>query len=122
MKLIHKRMLIANVAANWKNQYCARNPLVLKNGGWMQGGLDYEGIYNRLVALPSKATEEQVTAIIGNGGWTRNVCDQCKRDVEIVVEVGQEPDYESATARLCAQCLQDALALISAEVKEGVSI
>jgi hypothetical protein len=109
VKLVHKRALIANVAANWKAQYYTKN-------GWSVGGLEKEGIYNRLRTLPPNATEEQVTAIIGNQSWTRNACDQCKRDTEVVVEVGQAPDYDSATARLCVQCLQSALELISADV------
>lgn len=39
-------------------------------------------------------------------------CHECERDVEEVVEVGEEPDYESHTARLCGQCLLKTLTLL----------
>lgn len=41
-------------------------------------------------------------------------CDECKKSVPVVVEVGEEPDYESATATICIGCLQAAVKLADA--------
>ena len=66
-------------------------------------------VYRALVALGPTPTREQVDAAIGNASWTSTKCDHCgARDVP-VVELGQEPDYESATADVCAECLREAL-------------
>lgn len=56
-------------------------------------------------------TEEHVERIIGNNTWTRNVCDECGNDSEITVQLGEEPDYDSATAKICQECLKKALSL-----------
>lgn len=43
-------------------------------------------------------------------------CMGCGREVASVVQVGEEPDYESATTDLCRDCLIEALAaLVAAE-------
>jgi hypothetical protein len=36
-------------------------------------------------------------------------CDECKGTFGQVIEVGEEPDYESKTCSLCLQCLFNAL-------------
>jgi hypothetical protein len=56
-------------------------------------------------------TEADVAAAIGNDSWTSNRCDECGRDNEVVVTVGEPPDYESRTASLCPECLAKALQL-----------
>jgi len=38
-------------------------------------------------------------------------CHECDARVD-VVQVGQEPDYESATANVCLVCLKKAVALL----------
>lgn len=40
-------------------------------------------------------------------------CHACDEQVAVAVYVGEEPDYESATARLCEKCLREALAVIT---------
>lgn len=106
MNIITKRMLINRVAEHWKQQYHTD-----KWGGY-QG--DSEHIYNLLKALPQDATEEDVEKIIDNKSWTRNVCDECKEDCQIVIEVGEPRDYESSTACLCPGCLAKAVNMINA--------
>jgi len=39
-------------------------------------------------------------------------CDECKKYYNNVVELGEEPDYDSATARICGECLRKAAALL----------
>jgi hypothetical protein len=108
MKLINERTEIANVAARWKEQYFRR-------GEWGTVLLgNAEVIHRNLLALPPDATAKDVHAIIGNTSWAGpQSCHECGReDVDAVVQVGQQPDYESSTADICLPCLRKAVALI----------
>jgi len=107
MKLITARDLIRRVADNWEQQYRASMDTRL------HGGESKRDILNRLRALdPETATAADVTAIIGNPSWTELRCDECEAVSETVVEVGQPPDYERATARLCPACVAKARGLL----------
>ena len=69
-----------------------------------------------LMALDQEtATVAEVAEIIGNSFWVceRTYCDECGLKVLEVVEMGEPPDYESATARLCRDCLRAALRLLT---------
>lgn len=107
MKLITSRDLIRKVPERWKAQYC--------NGGQWGNTLvsgSTKAVYEALVALDLEtATADQVAAIIGNESWSRNMCNECGQNVDAVVEIGQPPDYESATAYACGPCLYKATAL-----------
>lgn len=104
MRVIRKIDMIANVAESFKTQYFVRGK------GWKQFDWDTEATYEQLKALPRNATEEEVISILNNS-WTQNLCNECAQDVEIVIEVGQEEDYESSTAWICLECLEKALVL-----------
>jgi hypothetical protein len=99
-KAISARVLIRGVAAAWRRQYPR----------------DFERIHERLCAIDVEtATAADVEAIIGNRSWTIVPrCHGCGLGAELVVEVGEEPDYESSTATLCESCLRDALATLEA--------
>lgn len=57
----------------------------------------------------------EINRLVGNGSWTDLVCDECTtRRLGEVVEVGDPPDYESSTARLCLPCLRKALGMEAA--------
>jgi hypothetical protein len=102
--LVTKRDLIKNVANRWREQYPEVNSG--KHSRFVQ-------TYRDLLALDlGTCTADEVDAVIGNSSWTRNECQSCGDDVDAAVIVGQEPDYESATARLCKSCLQAALDLL----------
>ena len=60
-----------------------------------------------LAALDAETVDRAVVdEIIGNESWARLRCDECDdHDVSAVIEVGGEPDYESATVRLCFPCV-----------------
>ena len=51
-------------------------------------------------------------------GWPLDdfgpLCDGCHQNVIATVEVGEEPDYESATARLCLTCVDAARSALAA--------
>lgn len=97
--LITQRDLIRGLPEKWRRQY--------PDGGYY-GRKDVQG---KLDALNCEtATVEDVAAIIGNTSWTDIHCDACDESVPWIVRVGQEPDYESATAHLCGKCLADACA------------
>jgi hypothetical protein len=99
VKLITKSEKIKNIVEAWSLQYGMVPP--------------DDDKYQILQKLKGKkpTTEKEIAEIIGNVSWTRNSCDQCKKDCDLLVELGQELDYESATARICKKCLSDALSL-----------
>jgi len=99
MKLLTKRGLIQDILGRWKEQYPT-----------LHG--DKAKIYLKLLALDlDTATEQEVEAVIGNGSWTRMICDECSEEVETLVVVGEEPGYESRTACICPDCLKKATKL-----------
>ena len=121
MRVITKSWLIADVANQWKNQYFTRGR------GWLTYRGEARVTWQRLKELPPTATEDDVAAIIGNRSWTRSECDECGEDVQILVQLGEEPNWESATAEICVSCLRKALAQVDATVtssmqKEGLCL
>ena len=55
---------------------------------------------------------DAIDAIIGNDSWPTIRCDEC-RAYASVVQLGQEPDYDTSTACICESCLKKALQLFS---------
>jgi hypothetical protein len=101
MELITERDLIRNVVKAWRKQYpkgCSvRNDKIL----YKLECLDRES-----------ATSKDVEKIIGNNSWTSIRCNECYEYTDAAVQLGEEPDYESATAMVCKNCLLKAIALI----------
>jgi hypothetical protein len=93
-------MLASSTAAKWADRY--------SDNSWGQDKLD---ILKRLLALESNPEPDQVDSIIGNASWTATKCDECGTQGIEVVELGEEPDYESSTACICKDCLRRALSL-----------
>jgi hypothetical protein len=60
----------------------------------------------------------EVNAVLGcNESFRRRPeCNECGKSVDCVVQVGEEPDYESRTAYICEACLLKACALIRQEL------
>ena len=105
MKLITRRSRTMEVVDDWRRQY--------EDG---QYGQDKLTILLRLAALNlSTVDPDEVDDIIGNDNWTSpGDCTDCgAEDLAAVVQLGQEPDYESATANVCADCLRKALDLVT---------
>lgn len=112
MHIITQRMLIQGVAKRWHQQYAPFSngspPLFSARKG-LGTSLTKEGIYQHLEALDKEtASAADVANIIGNESWTRMTCDECKSDVDWLLEVGAERDYESSTACLCKECVAKA--------------
>lgn len=109
MRLINERENVRGVAERWKAQY-------FRSGTWARLDIGRaEKIYHDLAALdPETATARDVAAIIGNSSWAGpGDCNECGQSRNVLVELGQEPDYESATDRICEDCLRKALALVT---------
>lgn len=107
MKVTTQRQKIQSVAERWRKQYpverCESQP-------------DKAVIYEKLCALDlNTCSADEVNKIIGNSSWTRfDGCHECGNEEKQTVMLGQEPDYESYTAWICADCLRKALKLIEA--------
>ncbi len=101
MKLHTIRTRVRGVARAWHQQYGATP------------APDKAEIGRRLDALEANATAKEVEDIIGNDTWTTLDCDECKRKVAAVVEIG-DPSRDSYERRdVCKKCLRTALRLMS---------
>jgi hypothetical protein len=100
MIVITQRSLIRDVAKRWKLQY--RDA---------RSGTDKIEVGRKLAMLDGEtASADAVNAIIGNSSWTQvPKCDECGASREVVVQLGEEPDYESHTACICVECLRKAV-------------
>ena len=101
MRLITKQEKIKNIVKTWTSQYPK----------------DKKDITLKLIQA-NPTTEDEIAEIIGNRSWTDNYCDECGKDSDVLIEVGQEPDYESATAYICPNCLQKAIEIYNT-IKES---
>lgn len=102
MKLITERDLIRSVPSLWLRHYGAEDEEE-----------DKKLIGQKLNMLDTNTcSAEDIYNIIGNRSWTRQTCSECSRDVSAVVRVGEEPDYESATAYLCLDCAEKVIVLL----------
>ncbi len=96
MELITKKQKIDGVYRRWMNQY--------------PNDKDGKGV--QLLKEKPK-TEEHVCRIIGNNSWTDNHCSQCNDDVDKLVHVGDNMEYDGENARICLKCLTEATELIN---------
>lgn len=67
--------------------------------------------WQKVQALPPVPTPEQVDEMLGSHILAAR-CDNCGEAVDRAVQIGAEPDYESATAWVCEACLVAALEAI----------
>lgn len=100
MRLITRQSLANEAAVRWGNQYPIER--------WP----DKQHILIDLLALGPSPNPDDVDQVIGNTSWTRVECHECGADAD-VIELSQEPDYESYTACICKECLSKALSLIN---------
>lgn len=105
MYVISRKWLASLAASAWRRQYAIS--IRTKGNG------EKAGIYRKLLELGDSPDPIAVDEIIGNGSWTRvPPCDECNKETDIVVELGEPPDYESRTARICPECLKAAISLL----------
>ena len=107
MKLMTTFTNAAEAADRWKQQY-----LTNRYGGWLKSSLGDTGkIYKLLLNLGDSPHPDAVNATIQNDTWTKVWCDECKANVKVAIQLGEEPDYDSSTATICLKCLQDAVVM-----------
>ena len=100
IKLLGGRHLVADVVARWRKQYPEPQSMML--------GRDSETIALALEGLPDDAPAVEIDRVIGNRSWTTYKCDHCGEEQVVAFQIGQEPDYESATVVLCEECARAA--------------
>ena len=100
MILITTKSLLRDVVQRWDRQYPPTS------------AAHHLEVGNRLRAL-KRPTKRAVERIIGNDTWTQaGRCNECDTPFSTLVQVGQEPDYDSSTAVLCRACVKQAARLM----------
>jgi len=92
MILITKADKIKNIVKRWTRQYPNSKQDVA-----------------RKLRQANPTTEDEIVEIIGNRSWTDNRCQECSKDCDTLVQLGEDPDHESATANICLNCLHKAI-------------
>lgn len=110
MKLLTRDGEARNAARKFKEQYFCCG--VWRTHGWDE---EPEACHRRL--LEGELTVARVKGIL-NETWVCLICDECLRNVGALVELGDEPECGSSTARACFPCLQKAMALRAAQEGE----
>lgn len=93
----------------------------LPNGSWKRIGQpepDTEKIHAAVSALNLETAppEDVQAAMQFPSGWIRQPkCDECGREVDVVVQLGEPLDYESSTANVCIECLRAAIKVARTE-------
>ena len=100
MRIIRKADKILTVSKRWDEQYRDDNDLTKIKIG------------NRL-RNKKTITENEITEIIGNNSWTKNLCYECGNDCDSIILFGEESDYESSTFYVCHDCLKKAIAFFN---------
>lgn len=109
MRVITRRESIRDNITRWISTfgpYPADQPMQ-----WTQGVP--LGVYaDRIKALdPDTATVAQVRAANDRVDLTMSECDECGRDCDILIHIGDEPDYDARWQDLCVPCLNNAISL-----------
>lgn len=109
--IITRQTKANGVAMAWKAQYTT----------WTPRDKEKTAILDKLLALGAHPDPDEVNLVIGNSSWTDvGTCHGCgKNNPPILIQVGQEPDYESGTADLCAECLGRAMGVLLQHVNSS---
>jgi hypothetical protein len=115
VRLVTIRTQLLSVVARWREQYArelAGETVICGRAA---------DVLAKLQALDlNTATADDVANIIGNRSWAEpKQCDECGRESDRVVELGDEPDYESRTCNLCLVCVGLARELIGTPADVG---
>lgn len=98
-QLITRQYLANNAAKRWKVQY-ANSEQIFKNNKISTD------IYDQLIGLGPTPNPDDVDKIIGSSSWTQVPnCEQCDKEVGAVIEVGEQPGWDSRTCYLCKECI-----------------
>jgi len=104
MRIITRQTVADTAAERWASQYRHDKSMRVTT-------------LRRINALGKHPNPDDVDRVIGNDSWTRTpCCDECGAENVPVLLVGQEPDYESATACLCGDCVRQAFSIMARKV------
>ena len=108
MKLVYARDMIAEVPARWMKQYAHyprdhRFPAASSIGARSVAEIES--------ALRSAGDDiDAIKAVLPS--WCEHDCDECGAHHEVLVRLGEEPDYEARWQDLCEACVRGALTLL----------
>ena len=114
MKIITRKLKAQSAAQDWHNTYAKDNWRWYGSKSFVTG-MSKKEAYEALVALGRTPSPEDVNKVVGSTAWTNCLCNECGELVEQMVQLGQEPDYDSATANICFVCLDKAVKLRTRE-------
>lgn len=103
VSVLDQKMVLASVAARWKEQYGS-------TGEWRDTTSgNSKVVYNNLIALDySTATRKDIADIIGNDSWTHAECRACAEPSFPVVLFERFSEWSSepaAETKICAHCI-----------------
>lgn len=115
MKLVTRAIKAASAAKRWNDQYGTEDSRLLDH----PSGAKLVEVGRKLRSLGKTPKPDDVDAVIkasypmAHNQWTKvESCDECNADgLDVVVMLGEEPDYESHTVFVCLDCLKKAVAL-----------
>lgn len=104
-RIVTHQTVVKTVAELWRQQY--------EPGGWITTTLGpSRERYDKLLALPESATDDDIADIIGNSGWTSIGCSECdKKGVLIRFEQRETKHQDFRCMWVCKPCLKKALNL-----------
>lgn len=73
---------------------------------------DLANVVSRLQSLDMETVTVDQANAVANNRFSRHACHECGHVVDMLVEIGEERDYESSTAVICLSCLKQAVALV----------
>ena len=112
MRIITRRDLIKNIAKQWKQAFYHNDGDKWRYASTVQAEL----VYDKLQELDLKAcSREEVDGVTGKEYWTEIICDECKKDVDVVIQVGENEDHDSRTANVCPECFGRAMSMMRKE-------
>jgi hypothetical protein len=92
MEIIRRRDIIRSVRDRWTTQY-GQNDEKRK----ALAALDLE-----------TCSAADVVAVLGTS-WVENECDECQKDLPVLMRFGEEPEYDARWQDLCVDCLKKAV-------------
>lgn len=120
MKIVTKRERIESVRDRWQKQYRHYSPDTLIGGG---ASREQVGVISRRLSKLDLSTcsEADVDAAIGVKKWASLRCDECLEDKDILMRMGDEPDYKARWQDLCADCLRRAITTLETALDPKLS-
>lgn len=106
MIVLNERTQVKRAIKQWVDKYCP--------SGTDGGDDNWRNVGEALMALDQEtATSADVAHIIGDSYWAcKKACHECGKETWDIVELGEPPDHDSATACVCRNCLRAALFLL----------